>query len=109
MPDYYSIPANEFAAHSKVQFQFVETHTDLCRAVAREIVDLIKANRARGQMTKLILPIGPIEYAPLAELCNAEGVSCESLVIISMDEYCDAAGHPIPEDHPLSFRRVLSP
>ncbi|NLE77502.1 MAG: glucosamine-6-phosphate isomerase, partial [Chloroflexi bacterium] len=53
---------------------------------------------------KVILPVGPIAYEPFAELCNREGVSCESLVIFSMDEYCYADGSAIPFEHPLSFR-----
>ncbi|MBI5305755.1 MAG: hypothetical protein HY868_26745 [Chloroflexi bacterium] len=104
MLDYNAIPANEFNQHSKIPFAFVETHDDLCRVVARELVDLIKANRAQGKMTTAILPVGPLDYAAFAELCNREGVSCESLVIISMDEYCDANDKPIPFDHPASFR-----
>jgi glucosamine-6-phosphate deaminase len=104
MLNYYSIPSAEFSEHSKITFNFVQTHDDLCRAVAREIVDLLKVNGARGEMTKLILPIGPIDFGPLAELCNRENVSCESLVVLSMDEYCDAEGRPIPFEHPMSFR-----
>lgn len=104
MQDYYAIPAEEFHKHSKVQFRFVETHQDLCRAVARELVDLIRAKATRGEMTVVILPVGPLDYGAFAQLCNEEGVSCESLVIFSMDEYCDADGRPIPKEHPLSFR-----
>ncbi|MBI4671981.1 MAG: hypothetical protein HY741_09995 [Chloroflexi bacterium] len=104
MRDYYAIPAADFSQHSRIQFQFVETHEDLCRVVARELVDLIKSNRAKGQMTKVILPVGPLDYGAFADLCNQEGVSCESLVIISMDEYCDRSGKAIPFDHLLSFR-----
>jgi glucosamine-6-phosphate deaminase len=55
-------------------------------------------------MTKLILPVGPLDYQAFAELCNRERVNCESLVIFSMDEYADANGNAIPVEHPLSFR-----
>ena len=104
MLDYYAIPAAQFNQHSKIPFEFVETHADLCRVVARELVDLIKANRVQGKMTTAILPVGPLDYGAFADLCNQEGVSCESFVIISMDEYCDANGKAIPSEHPASFR-----
>lgn len=104
MLDYYAIPANEFHRHSKIPFEFVETHDDLCRVVAREMVDLIQAKRAQNKMAVVILPVGPLSYRAFAELCNREGVSCESLVVISMDEYCDANNQPIPFEHPASFR-----
>jgi len=104
MRDYYSIRAEEFSSYRPFKFNFPKTHTDLCLLFAREVVDLIRNNAARGKMTKLILPVGPLDYQAFAELCNRERVSCESLVIFSMDEYADANGNAIPVDHPLSFR-----
>jgi glucosamine-6-phosphate deaminase len=104
MMNYYARAAAEFSQHSKIQFNFVETHADLCRVFARELVDLIKAQRAQGKMAVVILPVGPLDFGAFAELCNQENVSCESLVIISMDEYCDANDKPIPFEHPASFR-----
>jgi len=104
MQDYYTIPAEDFSKNSTYKFQFVDTHADLCHMFARELVDLIKAKAASNQMTKVILPVGPLDYQAFAELCNQEGVSCESLVIFSMDEYVYADNTAIPIDHPLSFR-----
>lgn len=104
MQPYYAIPADQFSRHSPIRFRFVETHADLCAVFARDVVDLLRARQAQGRMTVIVLPVGPLDYRPLAELCNREGVSCESLVILSMDEYCDANGKPISPDHPLSFR-----
>lgn len=104
MQDYYLIPAQEFNKHSRIEFYFVENYEDLCRAIARELVDMIRSNAAKGEMTKVILPVGPLDYRVFAELCNKEGVSCESLVVFSMDEYCNADDTLIPIDHPLSFR-----
>jgi glucosamine-6-phosphate deaminase len=102
--NYYSIPAEDFHKHSRVDFHFVQTHDDLCQAFAREVVDLMKANLALNQMTKIILPIGPYDFHWLAELCNREPVSCESLVIFSMDQYVDENGRAFPINSPLSFR-----
>ena len=104
MSSYYAILPEEFSTYRPFQFNLLKTHADLCNLFARELVDLIKTNSARGEMTKVILPIGPLDYRAFAELCNREGVSCESLVIFSMDEYANADGTAVSVDHPLSFR-----
>ncbi len=102
--EYYSIKAAEFSQISDIKFKFLDSYHELCKVVAREIVDLIVKNSNKGKLTKLILPVGPINVTYIADLCNKEGVSCESLVIFAMDEYLGPDGEVIPEDHPLSFR-----
>ncbi len=104
MTNYYAIRAEEFSQHRPYKFNLLGTHADLCNLFAREVVDLIKTNAAKGEMTKLILPVGPLDYRAFAELCNRERVSCESLVIFSMDEYANADGTAVSIEHPLSFR-----
>lgn len=104
MQDYYTIPAEIFNEHGNYDIRFVSTHENLCDAFARELVDLIKENAKKNQMTKVILPVGPLDFRPFAELCNKENVNCESLVIFSMDEYVFADNTAVPIDHPLSFR-----
>jgi glucosamine-6-phosphate deaminase len=104
MQDYYSIPADQFNQIRDYEFNFVQSHEELCQVFAREMVDLIKDNASHGKMTKVILPVGPLLYAQFADLCNKEGVSCESLVIFAMDEYLDEEDKPLLIDHPLSFR-----
>ncbi len=104
MNDYYAIRPEEFSRHSRFGFNLLKTHADLCNLIARELVDLIKTNSASGEMTKVILPVGPLDFRPFAELCNREDVSCESLVVFSMDEYANADETAISIEHPLSFR-----
>lgn len=104
MSNYYAIRPEEFHLHSPFPFRLLKTHADLCEAFARELADRIKTQAARGELTKVILPVGPLDYRPFAELCNREGVSCESLVIFSMDEYANADGSAVSVEHPLSFR-----
>ena len=104
MQDYYSIPADQFSQLRNYDFNFVGSHLELCEVFAREIVDLIKENASDGKMTKVILPVGPLMYGQFADLCNKEGVSCESLVIFAMDEYLDDRDKPLSTDNPLSFR-----
>ncbi len=60
-------------------------------------------------MAIVILPVGPLDYGAFAALCNAEGVSCESLVIFSMDEYAGPDGRAIPETHAALLPSLLSP
>lgn len=103
MQDYYTIKAENFSKHGSYDFRFVSTHDDLCDAFAHELVDLIKAKTKKNEMTKVILPVGPLDYKSFALLCNKENVSCESLVIFSMDEYVFADDTAVPMDHPLSF------
>ena len=103
MIDYYAIRPEEFSSHSRFKFNLLKTHADLCQLFARELVDLIKTNLSKGEMTKVILPVGPLDYSAFAELCNQERVSCESLVVFSMDEYANADGSAVSVDHPLSF------
>ena len=104
MIDYYAIRAEEFSLHSPFKFNLLGSHADLCNLFARELVDLIRSNSSRGEMTITILPVGPLDYQAFAELCNREGVSCESLVVFSMDEYANDDGTAVSMEHPLSFR-----
>jgi glucosamine-6-phosphate deaminase len=106
--DYYLIPPEEFQQRQpSMSFHIVETLEDLDEHFARELTDLLKANNGRGAMTKVILPVGPLDYRPLASLCNREGISCRNLVIFMMDEYCTDDGTTIPTDHPLSFQGLM--
>ena len=103
MQNYYTIPADNYSKDEKYDFRFVNTHDELCNAFARELVDLVRTKAKKNEMTKVILPVGPLDYTPFAELCNKENVNCESLVIFSMDEYVFADDTAVPFDHPLSF------
>ena len=104
MIDYYQIPSTDFSKHSSISFNFVETHEELCNIVAEELVDLIRLCTSQNRMAVVILPVGPLDFKSFAGLCNQQNVSCENLVIFSMDEYCDEQGNALAPDHPLSFR-----
>ncbi|NIM95977.1 MAG: hypothetical protein GTO18_19940 [Anaerolineales bacterium] len=104
MLDYYSVPAEQFPQFRDYQFNLVDSHTELTHLFARELIELIKTNSSRGEMTCVILPVGPLGYGYFADLCNKEQVSCKSLVIFAMDEYLDQDERPLPTNHPLSFR-----
>ena len=106
--DYYSIRSEDFERlRPNFKFRILDSIEDLYDAFAREFVDLIKRNNSRGLKTKVILPVGPLEYRRVAHLCNKENVSCKNLVIFMMDEYCTGDGKVIPYEHPLSFHRFM--
>ncbi|MDL2272855.1 hypothetical protein LJC23_07495, partial [Desulfovibrio sp. OttesenSCG-928-I05] len=76
---------------------------DIQIAIAREIADIIKANNAAGKGSTMIWPVSPLDYTLVADICNAESISCRDLVIINMDEFLGEDGEMIPASHSLSF------
>jgi len=76
---------------------------DLHKVIARDLADKIKSNNAKDKGTTAILPVSPLDYTILAEICNKENISCNNFVIINMDEFVTKDGNLISRDHPLSF------
>lgn len=79
----------------------------LQHAVARQLVDKIKDNNCADKKTVIILPVGPLDYKIVADICNKEHVSCKNLMVINMDEYLEKDGGLISKDHPMSFRTYM--
>ena len=104
-----SMPSlEEIDAWSPVQVRLFDTWRPTMEAMARLMVDCIKANNAAGRITTLILPVGPTEQYPIAaEISNRERVSWRNVWTFNMDEYLDWEGRPIPEDHPMSFHGAM--
>jgi len=105
--DCYSITRAEFEERCPFPYKIVKDHAALNEAAARLIADTIKANNQAGRDSALILPVGPLLYEPLADLCNKERVLLNRLTAFMMDEYLDENGVPIPESHPLSFKAFM--
>jgi glucosamine-6-phosphate deaminase len=90
LPPSYLIPAADLPA--------------LFAHFARAIADEIAANNARGEPTRLILPVGPVgQYSPLVAVCNRESIAWRNVHLFFMDEYCDWQGRRVAPAHPLSF------
>lgn len=103
-----SIPAENLAAASKVQFKLVQDLEHLYQHFARCIAEEIRTNNAIGKPTRLILPVGPIgQYPFLVEICNREEISWENVHSFNMDDYLDWQGRPLPLEHPLSFEGYM--
>jgi glucosamine-6-phosphate deaminase len=85
----------------------VQDHAALNQEAARRIAALIEENNDADRNSSLILPVGPLLYEPLADLCNERRARLDRLTIFMMDEYLQPDGAAIPESHPLSFRAFM--
>ncbi len=108
MEDIALIPKEKLGEGSPLKLEIVDTEDDIYYDIVRVIVNQVRENDARGKPSCFILPVGPVgQYRRLARLCNIERLSLRNVIIINMDEYCDANGRLIPREHPLSFRGFM--
>jgi glucosamine-6-phosphate deaminase len=106
--DCYRVSRSEIVERSPFPVTVVRDRAALDREVARRIVDRIAFDAAASRETALVLPVGPVEYEPLAELCNRRRAPLGGVTIFMMDEYLDGdSGAPVPAAHPLSFRGFM--
>ncbi|HIE51551.1 MAG TPA: glucosamine-6-phosphate isomerase [Armatimonadetes bacterium] len=104
----FSLPAEELAKYSRVKFRLVPEVQTLYEECAREIADDIRQHNARGEPTRLILPVGPIgQYPLLLDIIHRERLDCRNVWVFMMDEYLDWQGRPLPLDHPQSFEGFM--
>ena len=98
----------ELEAEAGDRIKILPDLDDVMDNFARAMADEITTNNKNGDLTSLILPVGPIDHYPrLANLINEQRISLEDCHFFFMDEYCDASGRVLPVDHPLSFRREM--
>jgi glucosamine-6-phosphate deaminase len=103
-----SIPVEELAANGKVPLEIVQDLDSLYLHFARSIANEIKARNQAGELTRLILPVGPIgQYPLLVKICNLEGISWQNVHTFNMDDYLDWQGRPLSLEHPLSFEGYM--
>jgi glucosamine-6-phosphate deaminase len=105
--DYNRLEFDDFGRLRPFRFSLVADRDELNRRVAREAVDLIKAANRKNQPILMIVPVGPLDYTCWTKLCNEEGVSCEGLTTMCMDEYLDEEDRVIQAGHPLSFHGYI--
>ncbi|MCZ7646329.1 MAG: glucosamine-6-phosphate isomerase [Planctomycetota bacterium] len=88
------------------QVKLYETREEFYLAEALEYVAAWRKATADNPVG-ICGPIGPTEQLPLvARIVNALGVKLEHAHFWGMDEWVDAKGKPVPEDHPLSFAKA---
>src|SRR5512146_1442444 len=108
LPSYLTLPTEELVRASPVRLEIVEDLPTLFLHMARAIADEIQANNRAGSITRLVLPVGPVDQYPiLARICNEERISWRRVFTFNMEEYCDWQGRAVPPDHPLGFRRSM--
>lgn len=108
LKDCYHVSRRQLEERCPFPLQVVPDVVAVNRIAARRIMDLLVENNRAGRETTLILPVGPLQYVPLAELCNRERVALSKLTLFMMDEYLQPDGKtPVPPTHPLSFRRFM--
>ena len=83
-----------------------KTLEELYDFTAEQMVSEFRASTARRGPVAFIMPVGPVEPYPLmAQKINNDRIDLRNCWFFFMDEYCDDEDRPIPETHPLSFRR----
>ena len=105
------IPYDKLEKHPgrKTPFRLCQDTVEMGRIMARELVDLIKANNARKRSTRAIIPCGPsCWYKPFTDLVNTEKVALKRFEVFHMDECLDWQGRELPLNHPLSFRGYMT-
>lgn len=108
--EWCSIPYTELEKHPrrKIPFRICKDSADMGQIMARELVEIIQVNNAKGKRTHAIIPCGPLcWYKPFTDLVNKEKVSLRELVVFHMDECLDWQGKLLPENHPQNFRTYM--
>lgn len=109
MTDPLRIPRDKLAEGTGIRLSILPDAAAISTAFAAALLAEYRAAKAAGRATVVfIIPVGPVgQYDILAELCRAQGVSLDDLLLIGMDEYLTPDGDWIAEDDPLSFRRHM--
>jgi len=105
-----AIPYDKLENHPKLKipFRLCKDSAEMGQIMARELVDLIKANNKKKKHTRAIIPCGPsCWYKPFTDLVNAEEVNLKNFIVFHMDECLDWEGKELPLNHPLSFRGFM--
>jgi len=101
-------PIDELRAHTRIPFRLLPDRQSLLTEFADSIATEIRARNARGERTRLILPVGPVaQYPILVDRCNRERISWKNVFTFNMDEFLDWQGRSIPVSHPLSFEGYM--
>lgn len=99
-----AIPRERLGQGTRVEVCVVGNAAAVTADMARWMADLLRERNARGELTRCIVPVGPVDQYPiLAGICNRERISLRNAMIFNMDEYCDESTRRIPSAHPLSF------
>jgi glucosamine-6-phosphate deaminase len=98
----------ELRGQARIPFRLTPDIPSLMEDFAQSIVEEVRSRNARGEPTRLILPVGPVaQYRRVVEISNRERISWRNVYTFNMDEFLDWQGRPIPLSHPLSFEGFM--
>jgi glucosamine-6-phosphate deaminase len=99
-----SIPKEELGKGTNARVRVLPDLERLYDAFEWHFLHLVEAHARQGRPASVVFPVGPIQFRRLAQAVNRSEVDLRHLHVFTMDEYCDAHGRLVPEDHPLSLR-----
>ena len=103
-----ALSVTELRGRARLPFRLLPDREALLHDMADAILAEVRSHHARGEPTRLILPVGPVaHYRRVVEISNRERLSWRKVHVFAMDEFLDWQGRPIPQDHPLSFEGYL--
>lgn len=106
---YYQISAADLGKEAKIPILKLGDSAEVFYEIARRMIREIKKNNAEGKKTVMICPVGPVgQYPIFVRLVNEEKISLKNVWFFNMDEYLDADGDWIDENHKLSFRGYMN-
>lgn len=106
---YYQLSAQELGNGAKIPLKKLGDSGEVFYEIAMEMIAEIEKNNAEGRRTVMICPVGPVGHYPIfVRLVNERRLSLKNVWFINMDEYLDADGNWIAEDHKLSFRGFMN-
>jgi len=103
-----SIPPEDLGKGTAVKVNITGSPGDLAWDFARTMARIINEHNAAGKPTTMIVPVGPTgQFRRLARICNEDGIHCNNVTLINMDEYCFDDGTAVPPSHPMSFKAFM--
>ena len=102
------MPVEDLRRQARIPFRLTPDIPSLIEDFAQSILGEVRSRNARGEPTRLILPVGPVaQYRRVVEISNRERISWKNVYTFNMDEFLDWQGRPIPLSHPLSFEGFM--
>lgn len=104
----HALPVEELRRRARLPFRLLADLPAVLDDFADTILHEIRTRHARGEPTRLILPVGPVaQYRRVVALSNREQLSWKNVHVFMMDEFLDWQGRPVPPSHPLSFEGFM--
>jgi glucosamine-6-phosphate deaminase len=103
-----SLPLPELLERARAGVRLFPDVPAMIERFAASMVDELRANNARREPTRWILPVGPVaQYYRVVEICNRERLSWKNVFAFQMDDFLDWQGRRLALDHPLSFEGFM--